>query len=228
MKKYVSVIFIAILLTVVFCGCEKSNNSKENGFDENVSEYSESKTIDTESETQEVFEPSSAEKDELYFDNYPIRWGMSAEEITETLYTYKNYHDYGSKIKGESSYYLYKDHLGNSLFHINEYMFWMHKTANKLYGYVVDISEIGINSKNYDLILCALKDKYGEPDEENYNFSDKTYEDDIDKSLKYDYLTIQSKWKNNDEFDLLLYFSKNTGWIVYCEKGLMSEFVSDQ
>ena len=58
MKKSILLILVAILLTVVFCGCEKSNNSKENGFDENVSEFSDSQVIEYLENQGYVFEIS--------------------------------------------------------------------------------------------------------------------------------------------------------------------------
>ena len=122
-SRIVSLLIIIIVLLILSSCSQNNSKNTTNGITTNdittndittnkveeVPIVTTTNSGDSETEAQVVLGPTSTEKDELYFDNYSIRWGMSAEEITDTLHTYKNYHDYGSKIKGESSYYLYKD-----------------------------------------------------------------------------------------------------------------------
>lgn len=154
---------------------------------------------------------------ELYFDNTDIRWGMSPEELEDVKSVYENYRDWDNA-EGEEVIYYY-DTVYSNAYNLEDIQYWFYKDNNKLNSCMLDFNESNEIYSSYEEVRDVLIGKYGQPTSEKLNFSDETYKDDLEKSLKYKYLEIRTTWTNQPDFDIIIQWGDGVYTITYCEKG---------
>jgi len=166
-------------------------------------------------------EKDTKEKQKIYFNDENIRWGMSGSElesIKDVSHAYREYENADGKIVYKyADNEDYEESSTYSVFDAKERGYWFYSSNNKLNSYMIEFYRASY--VDYSAIKEALVEKYGQPAEENFNFNDETYKNDLEKSLTYDYLNIRTRWINQQNFDILIQWGEDMATLTYCEKG---------
>ncbi len=209
MKRNISLVLV-LLSIILLSGC--SNNQI------NSTTNTTTKTTFT---TTTVKKTDESELNKfLLLDMSDIRWGMSEKEVVDKKKTDKNYREFTDKSNKIVEYYYnnYPSNLENP-YNIDETKYWFYQSSEKLVAIMVEFEERGGSYKNYEKIINVLKDTYGAPTKENMKYNDTTYKDNPETAFNYGYLTIETKWTNQDGFDIVVNWEKDYGYITYMQKG---------
>lgn len=184
----------------------------------------------SEKEKEKTSTPEVEEKKEIanyiiydYFFDNDLRWNMAYEEGKDTIKfaTQDTMHSFNpeSNKLGALAYY------GHSKLNFPESYVFIFPQGN-LKAYWVDFDNKN-SYKDYISLYYEIKqliiDKYGEPATEDFHWTDTAYKDnesEWNKALKYGYLEIESEWTYLDNMDIVIRFSKDSGYkLIICEKG---------
>ena len=235
-KIDISILVAIIILTIIFVisiiSYINASSTDKNINNEQITNVREKiNTIANEQNTSEIentnseknindnSEQKEQEMQNLYFTNSNIRWDMSAEELNDVETLYECYRDFENADGRTVKYYYWDYSSSNNIYDIDEIQYWVYTDNNKLNSYMLKIDDYGHTYNNYQEIKKALIKKYGKPTKENLKFNDKTYKNDLEKSIKYGYLNIKTIWTNQKKFDIIIQWSNNMCSITYCKKG---------